>query len=131
MTSIIDEREKTHGPFLVVAGKAQQIKDAMRGGANWDMMDDIQREALEMIASKIGRILAGNHNEVDHWRDIAGYAELAVRELDRLTAYIDGGRDPTPRPGACSPETPAPAPAASVWPMTPEEEEQAAARRRE
>ena len=131
MTSIIDEREKTHGPFLVVAGKAQQIKDAMRGGVNWDMMDDIQREALEMIASKIGRILAGNHDEVDHWRDIAGYAELAVRELDRINAYIAGGRDPTPRPGACSPETPAPAPAASVWPMTPEEEEQAAARRRE
>ncbi|MEN9905775.1 MAG: Brucella phage Pr [Pseudomonadota bacterium] len=131
MTSIIDERETTHGPFMTTAAKAQQIKDALRGGVNWDMMDDIQREALEMIASKIGRILAGNHDEIDHWRDIAGYAELVVRELDRLNAYIAGGRDPTPRPGACSPATPAPAPAASVWPMTPEEEEQAAARRRE
>ena len=131
MTSIIDEREKTHGPFMTTAAKAQQIKDAMRGGANWEVLDDIQREALEMIASKIGRILAGNHDEIDHWRDIAGYAELVVRELDRLNAYIAGGRDPTPRPGECNPATPAPAPAASVWPMTPEEEEQAAARLRE
>ena len=131
MTSIIDEREKTHGPFRVVAAKAQQIKDAMRGGANWNEMDDIQREALEMIASKIGRVLAGNHDEVDHWRDISGYAELVVRELARLNAYIAGGCDPTPRPGECNPATPVPSQAASVWPLTPEEEEQAAARLRE
>ena len=107
MTSIIDEREKTHGPFLVVAGKAQQIKDAMRGGANWDMMDDIQREALEMIASKIGRILAGNHDETDHWRDIAGYAALIERWLTSCTVSVSG---PTPHPAARSPETPSPVP---------------------
>jgi len=122
MKNILDEREKTHGPFVTVAAKAQQIKDAIRGGKTWAEMDDIQRESLEMIASKIGRILAGNHDEVDHWRDIAGYAELVVRELDRINAYIVGGHDPTPRPGAYSPATPAPAPAASVWPLTPEEE---------
>ena len=131
MTDILAERQKTHGDFYDVAMMAQELKDAMRRGKTWGSLDDTEREALQMIASKIGRILAGNHDEVDHWRDIAGYAELAVRELDRLTAYISGGHDPTPRPGACSPETPAPAPAASVWPMTPEEEEQAAARRRE
>ncbi len=114
MNDILDEREKTHGPFTVVAAKAQHLKDTMRGGANWDAMDDIQREALEMIASKIGRILAGNHDEVDHWRDIAGYAELAVRELDRLTAYISGGCDPTGRHEAGIRAKPVPAQAASA-----------------
>lgn len=83
MSDILDEREKTHGPFTVVAAKAQRLKNTMRGGANWNVMDDIQREALEMIASKIGRILAGNHDEVDHWRDIAGYAALIERWLTR------------------------------------------------
>ena len=128
--SIIDEREKTHGPFMTVASKAQQIKDAMQGGKNWEELDDIQREALQMIASKIGRILAGNHDEVDHWRDVAGYAELVVRELDRLNAYIAGGSGPTPRPAGYSPATPAPSRAASVWPMSPEEEEREVAARR-
>lgn len=59
------------------------------------------------------------------------YEQRRVGSDDRPNAYTAGGRDPTPRPGAYSPATPAPAPAASVWPMTPEEEEQAAARLRE
>ena len=111
--SIIDEREKTHGPFMTVASKAQQIKDAMQGGKNWEELDDIQREALQMIASKIGRILAGNPHDVDHWRDIAGYARLIEMAL---SAYSASERDPTRRRGACSPETPSPAQPSCVWP---------------
>lgn len=119
--NLLTEREKTHGPFMTVASKAQQIKDAMQGGKNWEELDDIQREALQMIASKIGRILAGNHDEVDHWRDVAGYAELVVRELDRLNAYIAGGSDPTPRPDEHSPDTPSPVQVSCVWPDTEEQ----------
>jgi hypothetical protein len=37
---------------------------------------------LEMIAHKIARILSGDPNHRDHWEDIAGYAELVVREID-------------------------------------------------
>lgn len=40
-------------------------------------------EALEMIATKEARILAGNASEKEHWRDIAGYAMLVVNEIDR------------------------------------------------
>ena len=130
MKNILDEREKTHGPFMTVAAKAQHLKDTIRGGKTWAEMDDIQREALEMIASKIGRILAGNYDEIDHWRDIAGYAELVVRELDRLNAYIAGGSDPTPRPAERSPETISLGPVTFVWPMSPEEEEREAEQRR-
>ena len=36
-----------------------------------------------MILHKIGRIVAGDEREVDHWQDIAGYATLAVKELER------------------------------------------------
>lgn len=115
MNSIINEREKTHGPFVTVAAKAQQLKDMIQGGKNWEEMDDVQREALQMIASKIARILAGNYDEVDHWRDISGYAELVVRELDRLNAYIASGDSPTRRHGAHSPETPPLAPVSCVW----------------
>lgn len=123
MTDILDEREKTHGDFYRVAGTAQELKDVMRRGKNWKTLDDTQREALEMIASKIGRILSGNPHEADHWRDIAGYATLVERWLTPCTA---SGGGPIPHPAASNPATPAPVRGASVWPITPEEEEERA-----
>jgi hypothetical protein len=39
-------------------------------------------ETLDMIAHKIGRIIAGNAAEPDHWRDIAGYAQLVANRLE-------------------------------------------------
>ena len=83
MSDLLDEREKTHGAFYNVASMAQELKDAMRRGCNWKVLDDTERETLEMIASKIGRILAGNPHEPDHWRDVAGYATLIERALTR------------------------------------------------
>ena len=127
MTDILDERQKTHGDFDLTAMIAQELKDAMRRGKNWSEMDDTEREALEMIATKIGRILSGNPHDVDHWRDIAGYAALIERWLISCT---DSGDGPTHRPAAGSPATLVPSPVSSVWPLTPEEEEAQAAQRR-
>jgi hypothetical protein len=93
----------------------------MQGGKNWNELDDIQREALQMIASKIARILSGNHAEIDHWKDIAGYANLAVREIARLNSYIVYGLHPTPHPDEHSPETPSPVQVSCVWPDTEEQ----------
>ena len=42
---------------------------------------DDQWEALEMIVHKIGRIVNGNPDKVDHWVDIAGYAKLIADRL--------------------------------------------------
>jgi hypothetical protein len=124
MNDILYEREKTHGDYYRVAMMAQELKDAMRRGKNWRTLDDTQRETLELIASKIGRILSGNPHEVDHWRDIAGYATLIERWLTPCTA---SGGGPTLRHGGGNPATPAPVRGASVWPITPEEEEERAA----
>ena len=127
MSDLLDEREKTHGAFYNVASMAQELKDAMRRGRNWKVLDDTERETLEMIASKIGRILAGNPHEPDHWRDVAGYATLIERALTVCNA---SECDPIPRPAGGNPATPAPSRAASVWPMSPEEEEREVAARR-
>ena len=43
---------------------------------------DDQWEALEMIVHKIGRIVNGNPDKVDHWTDIAGYAKLIADRLE-------------------------------------------------
>lgn len=47
-------------------------------------LDPDQREALEMIAHKIARILNGDPNYADSWVDIAGYAKLIADRLQGL-----------------------------------------------
>lgn len=79
---ILKEREKTHGQFEVVSTVAQSLK-GMRRALGHSTMTNVQNEAFDMIASKLGRILSGNPHEVDHWRDIAGYAQLVVNTLEK------------------------------------------------
>jgi len=81
MTDIIDEREKTHGDYYHVAMMAQELKDAMRRGKNWRILSDTQKEALEMVATKIARMLSGDHLYLDNVVDIIGYMTLLEREL--------------------------------------------------
>lgn len=94
MTDILNEREKTHGAYASTAAMAQMLKDCFKQSKNWREMDDTERESLDLIATKIARILSGNPHEIDHWVDVAGYANLVVRWL---TSCSDGGCDPTHR----------------------------------
>ena len=80
---ILNERGKTHGSFRDNATVSQMLKETMRACDGWSRLTLGQREALEMIAHKIGRVLAGNNNFTDHWTDIAGYASLVERELEK------------------------------------------------
>jgi hypothetical protein len=45
------------------------------------LFSDEQWEALEMIASKMSRIVNGNPDKIDNWDDIAGYAKLVADQL--------------------------------------------------
>jgi hypothetical protein len=79
---IIAEREKTHGNFPRQAKTAQSIKEVMRYTDNWEFMPEHQKEALELIATKLSRILNGNPAWHDTWHDIAGYAVLVANTLE-------------------------------------------------
>lgn len=49
-------------------------------GSAWphlSKMNPTQRQSVVMIALKLSRVLAGNPNHADSWRDIEGYARLA------------------------------------------------------
>lgn len=73
----LEERAKTHGDFTDHAFFTQELKAVMkRHPEKWDRLNRCQRESLEMIQHKVGRILAGDPNVKDHWDDIAGYATL-------------------------------------------------------
>jgi hypothetical protein len=85
--AILDERAYTYGSFRDVAEVAQEIKATIRIG-DTNRSEELpadQIEALDMIASKIARILCGDSDYVDSWIDIAGYATLVA---DRLQGKI-------------------------------------------
>lgn len=77
------ERARTHGDFEHVAKMSQNLKHMMKSTRAFQDLDFYMAESLEAIAAKIARILSGNARELDHWRDIAGYATLAVRQIER------------------------------------------------
>ncbi len=81
--AIVAEREKTHGDYAVTALVAKQIKDAIRGAPNWNALSARQQESLDLIASKIARIMSGDPNEPDHYIDCIGYLELALKSIQK------------------------------------------------
>lgn len=80
---ILDERRKTHGDFLVHSMISQNLKECLWVRDGWRRLNLMQQEALEMICHKISRVVAGDPNHADHWRDIAGYATLIVNYLEK------------------------------------------------
>ena len=80
--TILAERGKTYGDFKDGAEIIQQLKSIAHGTENWYGMEALQREALDMIFSKIGRILNGDPNHTDSWHDIIGYAKLVEDRLN-------------------------------------------------
>lgn len=77
----LKERGKRYGSFNEHARITQNIKRAMVDSTNWNVLSDSQKESLEMVAHKIGRILNGDCNYLDSWVDIEGYTHLIVEEL--------------------------------------------------
>ena len=82
----LNERGQKYGKFTGHAAITQFLKDGMRAAPKWNELANDQKEALEMIAHKIGRILNGDPNYHDSWHDIVGYAKLVA---DRLQTGIE------------------------------------------
>ena len=82
----IKERNKTHASsdkFKELAETAQMLKDIYRSGLvetdkslDYDMM-----ESIDLICTKIARIVHGDDKHIDHWLDIAGYSQLIINRL--------------------------------------------------
>lgn len=78
---ILQERGSRYGTFASHAKSTQQIKYTLMMGPSWIKCSNSQKEALDMIAHKLGRIINGDPNYADSWQDLAGYATLIVKEL--------------------------------------------------
>lgn len=81
------ERGKTHGNFsdhARISGRLKQtiyLELAERSKRGQPALNHQQVEALDMIAHKIGRIIAGDPSFQDHWDDIGGYANIANKDF--------------------------------------------------
>lgn len=93
VNEILDERGVRYSSngragYAEVALVAQNLKAAMKHSPNWNKLPADMRESLEMVASKISRILNGDMDYPDNVADIIGYMQLV---LDRMEATNDGG----------------------------------------
>lgn len=77
----LEQRGSKYGKFTNHALITQNIKKSFSVSPNWEKLSDDKKEALEMIAHKIGRILNGDPEYHDSWHDIEGYARLVSDTL--------------------------------------------------
>jgi hypothetical protein len=80
----LDARAEMYGKFKDGASLMQAVKRELAAHAakHGKTFADDQWEALEMIVHKMGRIVNGDPDVVDHWVDIAGYATLISDRLE-------------------------------------------------
>lgn len=81
---LVDERALTYGKFQNLAEVSQRFKDSLHYfliTRNKYLAPD-QQEAMELIFHKFARIINGDPDYVDNWKDVAGYATLISDRLE-------------------------------------------------
>jgi hypothetical protein len=92
---LLDERETTHGLYgntarIIQGFKAVLREELMQRDMRSDEpLSDVAVESLEMILHKIGRIISGKWDCVDHWADISGYADLTLRDIEEEAEWVE------------------------------------------
>jgi hypothetical protein len=81
---ILTERGKRYGNYLEQTTISRALRNIINEVVDTKeiQLEPDQEDALMMICVKISRILNGDHNYADNWRDIAGYASLVADRLD-------------------------------------------------
>lgn len=83
IVATLTERGKRYGKFTGHARVTQELKRVLWNAlADKPELADDQKEALDMICHKLGRIVNGDPNYADSWVDIAGYAKLVSDRLE-------------------------------------------------
>lgn len=76
VSPILEERGRTHGDVEEQADIYDRMIRIMEPYFIAKAINPVQKQSLRVIALKMSRIIAGNPNEPDHWKDIEGYAKL-------------------------------------------------------
>ena len=78
LNETLEDRGAAYGSFSDMAKTAQELKAVLVTGE----MTFVEQEAMELICTKLARLAHGNPHHRDSWLDIAGYAQLVVKEID-------------------------------------------------
>ena len=97
VAATLAQRGSRYGDFTDHARICQDLKEVMVGSkkcmpdittqkelhyeSGWNKLTPVQKQALEVIADKVARILSGDPNYDDNWHDIQGYAKLVEDRL--------------------------------------------------
>ena len=82
-------RQAHYGEFIDNAVIAQELKAVLRTcpSSNFAGLSPDKQEALDMIQTKISRILTGNPEYADNWHDIQGFAKLIENKILTGSCY--------------------------------------------
>lgn len=86
---VLRARGSVYGQFTDCAHVAQRLKGVAAQSPGWARMSDVQRESLELVFTKLSRMLAGDPEYLDNLVDIIGYTQLIINYLeepDEVTA---------------------------------------------
>lgn len=89
INNTLNERGARYGKFKDVASTTQQLMSIVECGTNYEHLNAEQKTSLFMICNKMARIVNGDPNYIDNWRDVSGYSLLIVNEL----LVTDGATD--------------------------------------
>lgn len=81
LAATVKIRDAIYGGFENVARITQMFKSIMKTSPSYIRMNDVQKEAMEMVLHKCARLLSGDPAHRDSWHDIQGYAKLAEDRL--------------------------------------------------
>ena len=80
---ILEQRGEKYGEYQCVSTTSQGLKQRLKEGNTVEMQEAWMSESLDLICNKMARIVNGDPYYIDSWKDIAGYAQLVVNELEK------------------------------------------------
>lgn len=89
LDTTLAERGGRYGDFRFNAEISQALKDVCHRSPNWAKMPPFLREGLDLMFTKVSRMLSGDWTYVDNPHDIIGYAKLMEDLLSQDAADPD------------------------------------------
>jgi hypothetical protein len=78
---ILNDREKTYGDYQRTSHISQSLKGLLRLTPSWVGLSFDKKESLDLLCTKLARILNGDPNYRDSWVDCIGYLQLVIDNL--------------------------------------------------
>ena len=86
---ILEDRGSRYGDFGIQSKTAQAIRDAFKASPNWKYLAPYMREGLDLVATKISRMLCGDPMYLDNVVDILGYMTLVKEQMEKEHAGVE------------------------------------------